>query len=378
MNRKVGYVFVWPIGTRIIHWMMALSFGAAFFTSFYEHFLHDHVAFGFIFLTIIIYRIIWGLVGPEYAKFKTFKLRPSQLKEYFVVKIKNRWRNIPAGHNPASSWFTVWALSVGFVIVASGLLLYGIQEGKGLFRGLNDNYSSMMFILDDIHKYASYLFAAWVVIHIVGVMVEQFWHKTGMVFAMITGYKRTQGEDTELKPYLSGFSYLIIIVATATYFFIVSSNYNFLTLQKYNEIDYQEDKLVFYEQCGYCHSAYPPYLLPKESWRRVMGGLKNHFGEEITEENITIAEQSTIKDYLIANAAETSKREAAVKMVHYLDIRRPKAITKTPYWRETHKDIPISAFKDSRIKKRSNCRACHLGFRYGIIDDMNIVFKNSK
>ena len=139
MNKRSGYVFVWPIGTRIIHWMMALSFSAAFFTSFYEPMLHDHVAFGFIFLTIIIYRIIWGLVGPEYARFKTFKLKPSQLKEYFVVKVTNRWRKIPAGHNPASSWFTIWALGVGFVIVVSGLLFYGIQEGKGLFRNLNDD-----------------------------------------------------------------------------------------------------------------------------------------------------------------------------------------------------------------------------------------------
>ena len=59
MNKKEGHVFVWPIGTRIIHWMMALSFTVAFITSFYEYMLHDHVAFGFIFLTIILYRIIW-------------------------------------------------------------------------------------------------------------------------------------------------------------------------------------------------------------------------------------------------------------------------------------------------------------------------------
>ena len=205
MNKKEGHVFVWPIGTRIIHWMMALSFTAAFITSFYEYMLHDHVAFGFIFLTIIVYRIIWGLVGPDYAKFKTFKLKPSQLKYYFVEKIQNRWRKIPAGHNPASSWFTVWALGVGTIIVISGLLLYGIQEGKGLFRDLNGDYSDYMFILNVIHKYASYIFAAWVVIHIAGVMVEQFWHKTSMVFAMVTGYKRTEGADTEVNSLLSFF-----------------------------------------------------------------------------------------------------------------------------------------------------------------------------
>jgi len=203
MNKRKGYVYVWPIGTRIIHWMMAISFTAAFITSFHENMLHNHVAFGFIFLIIIIYRITWGIIGPRYATFNTFKLRPSQLKHYFVEKIQNRWRKIPAGHNPASSWFTVWALAVGTVIVVSGLLLYGVQEAKGPFRDLNSNYAEYMFVLEAVHKYASYLFAVWVVIHITGVLIEQFWHKTGMVFAMVTGYKKTEGEDTDELFFLS-------------------------------------------------------------------------------------------------------------------------------------------------------------------------------
>lgn len=374
MNKKKGHVFVWPIGTRIIHWMMALSFATAFFTSFYEHMLHDHVAFGFIFLIIIIYRIIWGFVGPQYATFNTFKLKPSQLKHYFVEKIQNRWRKIPAGHNPASSWFTVWALSMGTIIVVSGLLLYGIQEGKGLFRDLSNEYSQYIFILDMVHTYASYIFAAWVVIHIAGVMVEQFWHKTNMVFAMITGYKRTEGEDTKVKPLLSFFSYMMILIAIGTYFFIVSSNYNFLTLQKYTNVDYEEMHPVFHEECGDCHKVYPPHLLPKRSWKKIMGSLDNHRGEEITEANITKSQQASILEFLIQNAAETSKRESAVKMMYSLGERRPKSITKTPYWRETHKDIPKSVYKQEKIKDKSNCIACHKDFDQGNLDDMNIIY----
>ncbi len=374
MNKKKGYVFVWPISTRIIHWMMALSFTAAFITSFHENMLHNHVAFGFIFLIIIIYRIIWGIVGPRYATFNTFKLKPSQLKHYFVEKVQNRWRKIPAGHNPASSWFTVWALSVGTVIVISGLLLYGVQEAKGFFRYLNDDYTQYMTLLDQIHKYASYLFAFWVVLHISGVLIEQFWHKTGMVFAMITGYKKTEGEDTEVKKKLSFFSYMMILIAIGTYFFITSSNYNFLTLQKYTNVDYEKLHPAFYHKCGDCHTPYPPYLLPKKSWKRLMGALDNHFGEEITEANITKSQQRSILTFLTQNAAETSKREAAVKMMNSLGIRRPKAITKTPYWRETHKHIPKSVFKQKKIKDKSNCAACHRDFKYGNLDDMNILY----
>ncbi|HIP41782.1 MAG TPA: hypothetical protein EYG90_04635 [Campylobacterales bacterium] len=55
-----------------------------------------------------------------------------------------------------------------------------------------------------------------------------------------------------------------------------------------------------------------------------------------------------------------------------LGLRRPKAITKIPYWRETHKNIPKSAFKTKEIKDKSNCIACHKDFDEGNLDDMNI------
>jgi len=376
MNRRLGFVFVWPIGTRIIHWMMAISFATAFITSFYEELLHHHIAFGFIFLIIIIYRIIWGFIGPRYATFNTFKLSLPQLKHYFVEKIQNRWRKIPAGHNPASSWFTIWALGVGTIIVSSGLLLYGIQEAKGIFYYLNDNYSSYMNTLDLIHKYSAYLFLFWVILHITGVLIEQFWHKTDMVFAMITGCKKTEGEDTEVKKYLSVFAFSTIIIAIVTYFFIIGSNYNFLTKSKFTNIFYKDTNPTFYKKCGNCHNIYPPFLLPKRSWEKVMNSLDNHFGEKITDSNISLSQQISIKEFLTTNSAETSTREVSVRIMKSLGERRPKAITKTPFWRKIHKDIPISTYKNKKIKDRSNCKACHKDFEYGNLDDMNIIYSS--
>ncbi len=185
--------------------------------------LHDHVALGFIFGIMIIYRIIWGFIGPKYARFKHFMLSPKDFIFYFKEKIQNRWREIPPGHNPASSWYTIWAMIMGSVIVISGLLLYGTQEGKGVLSFLNDNYTQYIGILDIVHRYSAYIFVTWVVIHITGVLIEQFWHRTHMVFAMITGYKRTVGEDTEVSKAKKFFSITFIIMGVLTYLFIVSS-----------------------------------------------------------------------------------------------------------------------------------------------------------
>ena len=171
MNRKKGYVFVWPAYTRIIHWLIASSFTLAFLFSLKENLLNLHVAVGIIFGLMLVYRIIWGFVGPQYARFATFKLSLEKLKFYFVEKVQDRWREIPAGHNPASSWFTLIVLFIGSIIAITGLLLYGIQEGKGYLGFLNNNYYMYMDNLFNIHKFASYSLLLWVFIHISGVLV---------------------------------------------------------------------------------------------------------------------------------------------------------------------------------------------------------------
>ncbi len=372
MNRKEGYVFVWPISTRIIHWIIALSFTAAFYSSFTEQYLHYHVAFGWIFGVMLGYRIIWGFVGPRYATFNTFKLSLTELIWYFKEKVINRWRKIPAGHNPASSWYTLLVVSVGSIITTSGLLLYGIQEGKGMFSFLNNNYYMHMFLLNDIHIYASYFLAAWAVIHIVGVLVEQFYHKTSMVFAMVTGYKRTEGDDTDVTSFGLFASYAFIILSVIAFIYIVSTYDNFFTRSKYSLIDYEKEHNVYFTDCGDCHKVYPPFMFPERSWKRIMDGLDDHFNEKITDQNISIAAQTSIREYLYANDAEHSTREIAVKMLKSIGEHRPKSTSKVMYWRDTHAGIDPAVYKRKSIKDRANCFACHKNFEYGNLDDINI------
>jgi cytochrome b len=376
VNKKEGKVFVWPISTRIIHWIIATSFIGSFITSFYENYLHIHVALGWIFGVMLGYRILWGFIGPRYATFNTFKLSFSELVWYFKEKIIDRWREIPAGHNPASSWFTILVLTVGSVITTSGLFLYGIQEAKGIFSFLNSDYYMYMNIIDEIHKYASYFLAVWAVIHISGVLVEQFYHKTNMLFAMITGYKKAKGEDTEVTSFGRFASYAFIILSVIAFYYIVSTYDNFFTRSKYPLINYEKIHQAYYHDCGDCHKVYPPFILPERSWKRIMDGLDKHFGEEITDQNISQAARISIRRFLYDRSAEHSSREVSFKMLQSIGDRNPKSTSKVMYWRDTHSDIDPSIYKRKSIKDRSNCSACHKDFEYGNLDDINIKIPN--
>ncbi|MBN2895107.1 MAG: cytochrome b/b6 domain-containing protein [Campylobacterales bacterium] len=373
MNIKKGLVFVWPLSTRIIHWIIAVSFMGAFYTSFYEPYLDIHVALGWIFGVMLGYRILWGFVGPRYATFNTFKLSFDELVWYFREKIIDRWRKIPPGHNPASSWYTILVLSLGSIIVTSGLLLYGIQEGKGLFAFLNDRYYMYMSEFDLIHRYISYLLGVWALIHITGVLIEQFYHKTNMLFAMITGYKKSEGPDTDISMYGRIASYLFIILSVIAFYYIVSTYDNLITRSKFPPVSLEEVHRVYATDCGTCHKPYPAYLFPQKSWERLMNDLHEHFNERITEQNISIPARASIQQYLFEHSAEHSTREAAVKMLASIGDAAPISSSKVLYWRETHAQIDPSVYKRPSIKSRANCAACHIDFEFGVLDDTKIV-----
>ena len=373
-NKKQGQVYVWPLCTRIVHWSIAFSFTIAFILSFYENKLNYHVAIGTIFGLMLVYRIVWGFIGPRYATFNTFKLNLSQLKYYFVEKIENRYRNIPAGHNPASSWYTLLVLFLGSIIVTTGLLLYGIQEAKGYLSFLNSDYYQYSNILFSIHIYTTYTLLAWVFIHITGVLIEQFYHKTNMVFAMITGYKKAKGEDAQLCQPKNITSYIFLILSVFVLFIILDGKENPFVKNRFANIDYQKESPIFYKKCGKCHKTYPTFLLTEKSWIRIVDGLDNHFGERITDQNISKEERIEIKNYLVTHSAETSTREVAVKITASVKDARPRAITKTKLWRDIHKDIPRDIFKKREIKDKSNCFACHKNIEKGDLEDINIKY----
>jgi len=372
MNKKRDAVFVWPLCTRIIHWMIALSFFISFITAFFHDLFKWHIAFGCIFGIGLVYRIIWGIVGPNYATFKTFKLSFKQLKDYFSEKVQNRWRKIYAGHNAASSWFTLIVLFFGSLIVLSGLLLQGTQEASGIFSFLNAHYFKASFFFLYFHQYASYFLGVWAIIHIVGVLIEQFYHKTHMLFAMITGYKKAEGNDAIVSLWHHLFAYTVIAFSLITLYMIVYHEGTFLTKSRFDKIDYRTQNSDFMEKCSLCHKLYPPFMLPHDSWIILMDGLDNHFGEAITDKNITHNEKESIKAYLLNHSAETSSRKLAFKTLNSLGSMHPISMTKVPYWRAMHQHIDPSIYQRECIKNRSNCFACHQDFEYGLLDNTRI------
>jgi hypothetical protein len=119
-------------------------------------------------------------------------------------------------------------------------------------------------------------------------------------------------------------------------------------------------------ECGACHIAFPPALLPARSWRTLMGGLDSHFGENAGLDDATA---SRITDYLVANAADAGGRTRWV-LRGVKAGETPLRITEMPWWIREHRgEVRPDAFKDPRVGSKANCVACHRGAAKGYFDD---------
>ena len=98
-------------------------------------------------------------------------------------------------------------------------------------------------------------------------------------------------------------------------------------------------------ECGSCHVAYPPQLLPRASWQALMARLDRHFGSDAS---LDAKASGEISRYLDAHAGRRDAPAAA----------EPR-ITETRWFAKEHDEVPAALWKSAAVKGPANCAACH-------------------
>jgi phage-related protein len=112
-------------------------------------------------------------------------------------------------------------------------------------------------------------------------------------------------------------------------------------------------------ECGSCHVAYPPPLLPVESWRAVMTGLDKHFGVDASVDAKTAQEIGTF----LEQKAGRSRRASA---------KPTRRITETRWFLREHDEVSAAVWKKPKVKTLANCAACHTGAEQGNFDEHSV------
>jgi len=124
------------------------------------------------------------------------------------------------------------------------------------------------------------------------------------------------------------------------------------------------------EECGACHFAYQPGLLPRRSWKRLMApeALEDHFGDDAYLEAPV---RDEIEAFLLDHAADDSWYKRSIKVRRSIPKgEAPLRITEVPYIRRKHADLDDARVKDNdKVRTLANCEACHRKAAEGTYDD---------
>lgn len=120
------------------------------------------------------------------------------------------------------------------------------------------------------------------------------------------------------------------------------------------------------KECGACHMAFQPALLPARSWSRMMATLDDHFGEDAS---LPAEAAAVIGAYLTAHAGDAASIGRAGKFMRWVAPGgAPQRITENPYFERKHR-FADSVWRDPKVVTKSNCPACHLGAHQGWYDN---------
>lgn len=136
------------------------------------------------------------------------------------------------------------------------------------------------------------------------------------------------------------------------------------------------DNKRYAEECGSCHFAYQPGLLPAKSWEKLLtpDALHNHFGEVADLDKDVLTE---IRTYVLDNSSDKSYYKLSRKVNVATEDEAPLRITDVSFIKRKHHDIPEKMIKDNKdVKSLSNCNACHTKAEKGIFKEDTVNIPN--
>ncbi len=117
---------------------------------------------------------------------------------------------------------------------------------------------------------------------------------------------------------------------------------------------------LYQKECGSCHLAYSPRLLPARSWVGLLAGLSSHFGDNA---EITPATALALSPWLRANAGDTLGSRAATRIPRE---ETPLRITELTWFRGEHGEIPRGWIgPGASVTSLAACASCHPGAATG-------------
>lgn len=187
---------IWDLPTRVFHWLLALAVITALVTANIGGNAMDwHFRCGYAALSLVVFRVCWGLVGSYHARFVNFVPSPKKLWAY----LSNRAQpDVAHGHNPLGALSVLAMLAVILTQTISGLFANDDIASEGpLMKFVSKERSDQLSWLHS--QVSGNLIYALIALHVLAICFYFFKKKNNLILPMLTGDKQLDANSKSVE-----------------------------------------------------------------------------------------------------------------------------------------------------------------------------------
>jgi cytochrome b len=194
MNRQLDAanssreIRVWDVPVRVVHWLLVALVSTSVATGLTGgNVLRIHRASGYAILTLVLFRLMWGVAGTRTARFASFLRGPGAVLEFARDTLAMK-RPLHAGHNPLAGWHVLALLAALLVQATTGLFANDDIFFQGPLAPLVSSATSNA--LTTVHRTNAWILLTLVALHVGAVLFHLVVERRNFVTAMFTGRAR--------------------------------------------------------------------------------------------------------------------------------------------------------------------------------------------
>lgn len=185
---------LWDIPTRVFHWSLVLLLCTSWWTAENGEMVW-HNRSGYAVLTLLIFRIVWGFVGSDTARFSQFVKNPRAVFSHLRNFNQSESKKSYWGHNPAGGWSVVLLILLMLTQVTLGLFAEDVDGNSGPLSHIVGYDANLLAA--ETHEILFDIILFFVVVHIVAVFFYLLFKKDNLIIPMLTGKKQIRADTNE-------------------------------------------------------------------------------------------------------------------------------------------------------------------------------------
>jgi len=195
MEQENKQIKIWDVPVRLFHWTLVLGCVLAYISA-EVGILDAHVLIGYFLIALLVFRVLWGFIGTQYSRFRSFLFSPAETMGY-VKAIRAGQPTHYYGHNPAGALMVFGLLALLAAIFMSGLVTLATVDYEGPLLFLANQVSDdTSYFFRHAHDFFVDVALLLIPLHLLGVIAGSIQHKENLARSMVTGMKNVAPDST--------------------------------------------------------------------------------------------------------------------------------------------------------------------------------------